>query len=63
MNVIVYSGISSREAISKLPMRKARVFEKLYDSGLTKQMTYQLKIPLLAFHANVLGQDHENWDL
>jgi nucleotide-binding universal stress UspA family protein len=34
-----------------LSTRKRSVFEKLFDSSLTRQMAYQLKLPLLVFHA------------
>jgi len=45
-----------------LSTRKRSVFEKLFDSSITRQMTYQLKIPLLTFQATVSGKDSENGD-
>jgi len=45
-----------------LSTRKRSVFEKLFDSSLTKQMAYHIKIPLLAFHATVSEEDSEGGD-
>jgi nucleotide-binding universal stress UspA family protein len=53
---------SSGADLLALSTRKRSVFEKLFDSSLTKQMAYQVNIPLLAFHATVSGKDSENKD-
>lgn len=34
-----------------LSTRKRGIFEKLFDSSLSKKMAYQLRLPLLVFHA------------
>lgn len=45
-----------------LSTRKRSVFEKLFDSSLTKKMAYHIKIPLLAFHETVSEKDSEDGD-
>lgn len=45
-----------------LSTRKRSVFEKLFDSSLTKKMAYHSLVPLLAFHAVESDQDSSNGD-
>lgn len=42
--------------------RKRNIFEKLFDTSLTKKMAYQARLPLLAFHVIDTGETTGNGD-
>lgn len=46
--------------IIALSMRKREIFEKLFDSSLSKKMAYQARLPLLVFHALQSESDDSN---
>jgi nucleotide-binding universal stress UspA family protein len=55
--------VESTEAdLLAVATRKRSVFEKLFNSSLTKKMAYQSRLPLLAFQAEDVSQDFSSDD-
>lgn len=42
-------------------MRKRKIFEKLYNSSLSKRMAYQARLPLIVFHAATSESDDSDF--
>lgn len=55
--------VDSLEAnLLAVSMRKSKIFEKLFNSSLSKRMAYQARLPLLVFHAVAVQSESDDRD-